>query len=240
MRIKHVTKIAWIAMLLFSFAACRKNKVKCSGDSEKTYAITGFNKVTAGDKLNIYITKGSSFSVKAKGCTESINDLIVSVGGTNNLSIKYRNNNVIHDKSLDIIITMPELQWLDASAASKTIVNGMAGQIVFMRIVLSGAAECTVNGAATEITFNLSGASTFTITGNTSDLVGQLSGASHIHAYGLASKRTEINASGASEAFVTAQDKLYAEASGASIIRYRGNPTQLFTDASGGARIIKD
>lgn len=232
------SKLLWMAVLLLFITACNKNKIKCTGDSEKDHTVANFNKVTVSDNFNVYITKGTSFAMKAKGCTENINDLKVAVE-SNILKIQYKSSKM-HEEGLDIFITMPELAKLDASGAAKATINGMAGQIPAMQIVLSGASEGTVNGSATEMLFNLSGASKLEIIGTANVLTGDLSGASLLKSYGLVSKQTDINASGASEAYVTAQDKLYAEASGASTIRYKGNPPVIYTNTTGSSRVIKE
>lgn len=240
MQMQHFKKLAALIIVLVTLSACNKNKVKCNSESEKVYSATGFNKIVANDNFNVTITKGNAFSVKAQGCTENIQDVSIAVSTGGTLNIRYSTTNVVHDKALNILVTMPALEKLDASAAAKAVVVGMDNQPSFMRIVLSGAAECTVNNSAIETTFNLSGASKLMISGNTDILVGQLDGASRLNAYTLASKRTEITASGASKAYVTAQNKLSVEASGASEVRYKGNPPVIFIETSGNAKIIKE
>jgi hypothetical protein len=239
MRIPHVKQIAWMLSVLLLLSACHKNKVKCTGDSEKDFQLTGFNKLKVSDQIHVYVTRSNSFSVKAKGCAESINDLNIAVGTGGILSINYGTSNLVH-KSIDIIITMPALLAVDASGATEVQISGMEAQTTYLRVVLSSAAECSVSGAPFEMLFNLSGASKMEITGSADLLSGDISGASKLRAYGLASKHTDITASGASDAYVTASEKLYAEASGASTIRYKGNPTTISKNTSGSSRIIKE
>jgi hypothetical protein len=237
---KHVKKMAWMLVLLSALGACRKSRVKCTGESEKSYASAAFSKVNVSENFHVHITNGSTATVKVKGCTENIRDLDVAVGAGGVLMVKYGTTGTVHDEPLDVFITMPQLVLLNASAAARVQVSGFENQASYQRLVLSGAAEAAVTGTPTEVTFLLSGASRLVITGTTVNLTGELSGAAYLDAYGLASLRTELDASGASKAYVRAQDKLYVTASGASEVRYKGNPPQLFTEVSGAAKIIKE
>lgn len=238
MRTQHLQKLAWLLMLVFFLTSCNKNKIKCTGDSEKDYIVTNFKKVSAQDNFNLVVTKGNTYTMKAKGCTENINDLKVTVDG-DVLNIRYKSSKW-HKENLDIIITMPELLKLDVSGATKATINGMAAQPLPLQTILSGASECIINGAATDMLFNISGASKLEITGASNVLTGELSGASHLKCYGLSSKQVDIDASGASDAYVYVQDKLYAEASGASKIYYKGNPPAVHANTSGNSKIIKE
>ena len=69
MHIRNVKKGAWLPVLLLLLAACNKDKVKCTGSSEKTFTATGFNKIKVADNFHVTVTSGTAFSVKATGCT---------------------------------------------------------------------------------------------------------------------------------------------------------------------------
>jgi hypothetical protein len=237
---KNAKKMVWMLVLLSALASCSKNRVKCTGESEKTYAVAAFSKVNASENFHVHITNGNTATIKVKGCTENIRDLDVAVGAGGVLTVKYGTVGMVHDEPLDVFITMPQLVLLNASAAAQVQVSGFENQASYLRLVLSGAAEATVAGTPTEVTFLLSGASKLVVTGTTANLVGELNGAAYLDAYGLASLRTELDASGASKAHVRAQDKLYVTASGASEVRYKGNPPQIFTEVSGAAKVIKE
>ncbi len=240
MQTGNVKMLAWLAIVLFIFSACTKNKVKCTGTAEKTFTATGFNKIKVSDNFHVSVTSGTTFLVKAKGCTENVNDLVVATNNGGLLTIQYSTTNHVHNETLDIIITMPELIILQADGVSKVSVVGFQQQSFYLRTELAGASEVNITGVPYELTFSLSGTSKLNASGTTDGLYGQLNGASSLSAYGLVSRHTDINASGAAKASVTAQDKLMIEASGASVVRYKGNPLQIYTETSGTAKIIKE
>lgn len=98
-----------------------------------------------------------------------------------------------------------------------------------------GASQGTVTEVNSE-TFDaqLSGASSLVLErGKVGALTGSVSGASRLNAGNLESVSGKVYASGASQALVKVIDDLTAEASGASSVRYRGEPKTLSKDSSG-------
>lgn len=223
------------SLLLFLFS--------CSKDSdhspviEKNINVTGFTKVYGGERFNIIITKGTSFSVKAKGPTNSVNDIEWTVAN-NILDIQYK-----HYESnrpvIDITVTLPILTQLNLSGASSGTINGFAGSFTVIRTVLSGASKCVLNGTGVNTQIDISGASELTVNGGTESLYGTISGAGKLNAYDLVSTEVDISASGGSEARVKVTDRLFIEATGGSRVYYKGTPPVKNIQTSGGAQVIQ-
>lgn len=232
----------WILLpilFLVVLASCDKETVECPGSTEKTFAHTGFTKIKAGDNLNITINKGEAFSIKASGCVNDLDDLDISPENGGFLNLRY-NHYERKRYRVEIVITMPELVDINLSGAAKGVVNGFAGKDVVIRTILSGASECTVNGTAINAQLDISGASVLTLTGHTESLYGSISGASKLNAYGLVAVEADISASGASKAYVAPSHRFFAEATGASIIYYKGNPVQKHFETSGDGKIVQE
>ena len=100
---KNWILISALALLL---ASCDKEKQECPGSTEKTFAITGFTKIKAGDAHHVTVTKGNEFSIKANGCTSDLNDLELSLDANHILDIKYKNHKSNRYR-VDFTITMP-------------------------------------------------------------------------------------------------------------------------------------
>ena len=79
-------------------------------------------------------------------------------------------------------------------------------------------------GRVAELWATASGASSLTLWGDAGIQHLTLSGASRYDALDLRSRRTDARLSGASQAWVSVTDRLEAEATGASHVRFRGNP----------------
>jgi hypothetical protein len=225
--------------LVLLFAACNKEKQECPGSSEKTFNITGFNKIHLGDANTISIVKGNEFSIKANGCTSDLNDLDLTLDTGNILDIKYKT--IRKDRyRVDFTVTMPLLVSLNLSGAAKGNISGFAEQNTVMRTVLSGASECIVNGTTINASLDVSGASKLILSGNTESLYGTISGASRVEAYNVNATEVDISVSGSSKAYVKPLQVFFAEASGSSLVYYKGNPATKHFVTSGNSRIIQE
>jgi hypothetical protein len=85
----------------------------------------------------------------------------------------------------------------------------------------------------------ITGASTATLTGETRELKVNGSGASKAKCFGLPAENAHVKLSGASGAEVFASVKLDANASGASHVKYKGNPAEVGQSVSGAASVKK-
>ena len=100
------------------------------------------------------------------------------------------------------------------------------GYVQLNRIGISGAMQGEAFAIDTDfLSVSLSGASSLRTAGAAFDHDARISGASTYNAGELKTSTTVVTASGASSAVVWVRDELDASASGASQIRYRGNPS---------------
>ena len=100
------------------------------------------------------------------------------------------------------------------------------GYVQLNQVGISGAMEGEALAIDTDFfTVDVSGASSFRTAGRAFDHDVRVSGASMYHAGELETSLAVVSASGASSAVVWVLDELDASASGASLIRYRGNPS---------------
>jgi hypothetical protein len=233
---KNLVLLLALTLLL---ASCDKEKQECPGSSEKTFAITGFTKVNAGDAHHVTISKGNEFSIRANGCTSDLNDLQLTLDANQILNIKYKNHKQNRYR-IDFTITMPQLIAVGLSGAAKGTVSGFGGQNTVIRTILSGASECTVAGTGINASLDISGASKLVISGTTESLYGSVSGASQLEAYNVNATEVDIDVSGSSKAYVRPLEIFFAAASGNSRIYYKGNPVTKHFETSGNGQIIQE
>ncbi|MET0462443.1 MAG: head GIN domain-containing protein [Chitinophagaceae bacterium] len=232
----------WIlttAIAALFLASCNKEDRECPGSTEKTFTATAFNKVKASDGFYVNIVKGNEFSVKAKGCANDLEDINVSVINGNIVDIRYRNHK--NDRyRVDFTVTMPLAYSIILEGAAKGTVTGFTGDDYTTKIALSGASELTMNDNTAYTQFDISGASKLLLKGSTETLKGVASGASILNAFDAPADDIDIAVSGASKANIYATRVLTVDASGASQVIYRGNPTQKDFSTSGGGKITKE
>lgn len=95
------------------FISCTKES---SSSVIRVFDVTGFNKIMAADDHEIIITKGTFFSIQAKGGVSDLDDLRMIVNpGTLKIDYPYYNN---YRRRVHIIISMPELLAAEFSGAA--------------------------------------------------------------------------------------------------------------------------
>jgi Putative auto-transporter adhesin, head GIN domain len=103
---------------------------------------------------------------------------------------------------------------------------------------ISGASSGNLTGINNEsLTIDASGASKIKVEGAAKELRVDLSGACRLDAENLKSESVWVEASGASNATVFASNEINAEASGASCVRYAGEPKEVKKQSSGASSV---
>jgi hypothetical protein len=238
---KKLTKVTMKKTFIFQLLALIT--IACSGPSSaqstRNFPAQGFTKLDMGSAFQIEVKQGSGFSVTTTGRKEDLEELESSVkGGT--LHLGYRNGGWGKNrKTVNVSITMPALEAVDFSGASKARVANFSGTKK-MSIDVSGASSVTLSTDAPQVQFDLSGASTLTLTGSGNVLSGEVSGASSFKGREFSAKVANIEASGASSAAVVASNTVNADASGASSIRYSGGAKDIHSSTSGASSVKRE
>lgn len=210
-----------------------------SDEIERTYSATDlgtFDRLDMGSAYRITVVPGNIPSMTVKGDRRDVEDLEINTR-TNTLNVRY-NKSRIRRYTLTIRITMPTLRGVDFSGASKSDISGFRN-LNDLSIELSGASKGNFDVQANRVTLDLSGASKSEFTGSGSSFRATVSGASELRSFDYPVADATVDVSGASHAYVTISNNLNVTATGASKVRYRGNPSVKQT-VSGASKVEKD
>ncbi|MPR35517.1 head GIN domain-containing protein [Salmonirosea aquatica] len=232
-----------MAMLLAGLQSCiyintRDNDIPPRGVSSRTLDLANFDQLALGSAFTIHVEQGADFSVKATGELNDLDDLETSVSRSGVLEIRYRNTWRTRRERMDIDIVVPSLRSVDFSGASNSTVEGFE-KVPVLDYRLSGASKSVFTGSADRLIMDLSGASELDLRGSGGVLVGDLSGASQVFAFDYPVAQADLDLSGASRARLRVANLLKVEASGASSLRYRGDPT-IEQRLSGGSSVTRE
>lgn len=108
-----------------------------------------------------------------------------------------------------------------------------------LKLISEGAAAYNMALDCDQLSLDFKGASEAVLSGKTRLLSAKLSGASDIKAYDLACQDADIVTDGASELRLMVAGSLKAKGSGASEIRYKGEPTTVEVELDGVASVSK-
>ena len=140
-------------------------------------------------------------------------------------------------KGLKINIYTPDIRNISFSGAAE-LENIGTFHTDQLAISTSGAGEIDLDIETRILDINTSGASEVELKGQTDVLRIDIAGASEIDADKLLTRKSEIQAMGASKVDVNVTDSLTAVSAGRSKIRYKGNPV-VSSSTYGGGKVVK-
>lgn len=201
------------------------------------YNLEGFTRVEVGSAFQVEIVQAESYSVSVTVDDNIVEHLDVSKSGD---TLRIRLEPMVRlgfgNVTLKARITLPTLEGLELSGATTGDVSGFNSDIA-LDVNVSGASTLRGDISTGDARIEASGASTVRLEGQAENLDVVASGASTADLEDLAAADVRVEASGASRAIVYVNGRLNAEASGASSVRYIGEPTSVDADASGASSI---
>jgi hypothetical protein len=156
------------------------------------------------------------------------------------LVIELKDNIRIKDRkaTLNVYITTDYLGSIEASGSSRIFLqDAMIARNTFFD--LSGASFLQGAVETGRLVGDISGASTMNVTGSANEVNVELSGASILSDYGLQVNILDVELSGASNCYLTVNEQLSVNASGASNVFYRGEGVVDDVELSGASNISK-
>jgi hypothetical protein len=214
--------------------SCKK---ECNDAVERDFTFSGFTKIDAGNMFHFNITRGSSFAIRAKGCDDDLNDLVMKVeNGT--LKMEYSRYEVDR-KRVNFNVTMPVFEGAVFSGQSKAWITGF-NPVVPVNLNVSGQAFASFNGTGSDFFLRTSGQSKIEMTGTATNIDADASGQSEIYAYPMSATNARADATGQSTIKVKVSASLTAAASGQSKIYYQGNPPVKNITSTGQSKVIAE
>jgi len=214
-----------------------------------------FSRIEVGYAFDIEVTRADSYLVRITIDKALYEYLDINHRG-DTLHIGLKSNYVYASTTQQAIINLPDLRRLELSGASEAVVSGFsvshsvdfelsgasemklrpmkAGNTSFE---LSGASEVTGNIEMDNGAFDLSGASSLELEGSANDITIEASGASDVTLPDFPVVNADVRLSGASDAIINVSGRMDIDLSGASEIKYIGNPRLGSINVSGGSTI---
>ncbi len=207
-----------------------------SGNLEtEEYAFTDFNAVEISSAFEFEIEQSNSYSIEVTADDNVMEYVRVSQDGQT-LKIGLRTATWFGPVTLKASVTMPELGGLEVSGASRGTVSGFSST-EDLAIKVSGASRVTGDITVGDVDFDISGASSVELDGSANDITADVSGASSLKLDDFTVSNANVDLSGASSGTINLDGRLDADLSGASRLRYIGEPTMGTIDTSGASTI---
>lgn len=205
-----------------------------TAQTNQTREVSTFNKIDASGATSIIYRQSDTLSVVVNGEAADLEKIETKVSD-NTLYIKTKGN---IKSSVKIRINGNNLNSVSLSGASSFKTSGVL-KTDSLYFETAGASNVNIDVVARSLNTNASGASEVNLSGTTQNLKADVSGASSLKAYKLIAENVSITASGASTAKVFSNSKLSANATGASTIKFKGEPKEVSAEGSTSSQIIK-
>ncbi len=209
--------------LTFFFSSCDIGP-GIEGDGNvvtQSKTVSSFDKIDVSGSFTVILKQGQDESVIIEA-DKNLQDIINTevVGKT---LIIDSDLNIRRAKSKVVYVTFIDLDEIEIAGAI-TVKNDSPLNAGRLLITGRGASTIDLRLHTDILESKFSGANTVTFAGEANQFNIRLSGASTLNAFDLKADEVEINVSGASDARITANERLKVSISGAGSIVYQGDP----------------
>lgn len=219
-------------ILLSSILLLSSIAIKAQTTQERE--VKPFKKLEISGAANVIYTQSDTFKLKVVADDKEIANIFTTFEDET-LVVKAKGS---FSHNYKVYVSGNTLQQITASGASKfSTSNTLIADS--LSIDVSGASDAIANVKSKSVDVTLSGASGVNLEGNTETLQSRVSGASSLKSYKLNSNVTNVTASGASTAKVFANEKINANATGSSTIKFKGEPKEVSAEASSSSSVAK-
>ena len=201
----------------------------------RTIEAPAFDRIDAARAVKVVITDKTSGKIIIAADDNVMDYVVVEAnGGRLTATIDKSINNL---SNADVTVTVPangSIRALDASSAAK-----ISGDVVLnadkFAMDASSAAKIDVSVKAQSCAVAASSASKITLKGSAAKCTADLSSASKLSAGDFVAAECSVNTSSAAKAVVNCTERLHADASSGSSIRYSGDCRTSINKSSGGS-----
>lgn len=201
--------------------------------------LSGFHAIDASGSFDIYVTQGSTESVKVDAPDDAIKNVMTDVrGGTLRIYSKehFSWKNIFNNKKVMVYVTVKSIDNINLSGSGNvTFKDGLNSTDI--RLHISGSGNVQGKLTARSVDASISGSGNLKLSGNTENQNVSVSGSGNYSARDLNSSKTDVSMSGSGNAAVYASNTLNAHVSGSGGVHYGGNPKNVSKSKSGSGSI---
>jgi hypothetical protein len=198
--------------------------------------VDSFTGIKVSSGIDVYLRQGDKVSVSVEA-DENLHEYIRTEVRNGILNV-YSETNIRNAERKRVHVTMKDIESIKTTSAGDVIGEGT---ITSDRLELSAssAGDIKLDVKATDIIVDISSSGDISLTGETDKLRADLSSAGDLNAYELSTRVADLSVSSAGDADINVSEKLYARASSAGDINYKGDPRNVDAHSSSAGGIHK-
>jgi RNA polymerase sigma factor (sigma-70 family) len=205
-------------------------------EATRELKLSDFTTVDVGDAFQVEVTPGKSFRV-AITADDNVLPHVKATKDGDALKIGLdRAGRSFQDVTLKAVVTMPALEGVSASGAGKVTIGGFKSA-KDCKLRASGAGRLTGDLEAQTVDLGATGAGRISLTGSAREARISGEGAGHLALGDFTIRSASVVLTGASRATIQVKNSLDYDLSGASSLKYGGEPKVGKTRATGASSV---
>jgi len=235
-------KLLFIALLvtISGYTFANANAVKQNKTEDRH--LTGFHAVNVAGSFDVYITQGSTESVKVDAPANVIDRIITEVEG-GILKIYTKNNNGFNfnwgnNKRMIVYVSIKEVNSVALTGSGDVFFkNGLKAPT--LAIKLNGSGDVSGRVDVRNLETNLSGSGDITLSGRAETSQVSVVGSGDFTGQNLVTNSTTVKVAGSGDARVNATEKIDASVAGSGDVHYTGGATNVSSAKAGSGDISR-
>ncbi len=236
---KKTSFLLFLMIIALSVSTYGQSRPKVNGsgnvvtqDREAGY----FNAVKVSTAIDLILTQGSSESIRVEA-DDNLHEYIITEIKNNTLHI-YTDANIRNAREMNVYVTMKDIEEISATSAGDVIGKSVINSDELL-LSTSSAGDIDLEVDVQKLTCRISSAGCMNLSGTTDELDASLSSAGDLNAFDLTSRTASVTTSSSGDANITVTEKLWARASSAGDISFKGDPSEVDGHTSSAGRIHK-
>lgn len=202
--------------------------------------VSGFHAVESSGSFDVFITQGSTESVKVEAPDDVIKSVLTEVkDGTLRIYTKEKFNwkNIFNNKKVLVYVTVKNIDAISLSGSGSVAFKDGLNANGNARIHVSGSGSIQGKLTAKALDASVSGSGSLKLAGSAQDQNVSVSGSGGYSAREFNSANVNVSVSGSGSASVFASETLNAHVSGSGGVHYGGNPKNVSKSKSGSGSV---
>jgi hypothetical protein len=235
---KFIMAALLVAISSFSFAKVSIAKALNSEDRH----LSGFNAVSVAGSFDVYITQGSTESVRVKAPSDVIDRIVTEVeGGVLKIYTKKNDNGFNWNwgkKKMIVYVSIKDVNAVSlAGSGDVYFKNGLRAPS--LKLKLTGSGDLTGKVDVKSLDSSVSGSGDITVSGRAETSNVSVVGSGDFTGQNLTTTNTTVKVAGSGDARVNAADKIDASIVGSGDVHYTGAAKNISSSKAGSGSVSR-
>tara|TARA_R110002049_G_scaffold15667_2_gene63904 strand:- start:3633 stop:4352 length:720 start_codon:yes stop_codon:yes gene_type:complete len=234
------SKISLVIAFSILLLSCEKDTITASEEiTTKDFEFSGFTSLEVNDNFKVYLNFSDTEQKLRIQANDNLHEYILVNKESNKLTVKLDNVRRIKGKeTLNVFITAKKIDNFTIKGNAKLVLEDSM-ETDNLKINLTGNSSISGPLDLQSLDLNATGNCMIDFSGSVKTMDVKLSGNSEISDYDLIVDLLKIDLSGNSNAFLTVSNSISIDASGNSVLSYKGNANIVHQKLSSSSKIVK-